>query len=247
MVNPCCLFNVFAMSLIETNVSVVFLDWLLDVKDNGEDLKLFGLQEFIGGRRNQDAFELTMERFAPCVVGKSLYKQRLKSAKCEEDLITVSDEAFLYLILENAYDRWVDIFKRSQREDADRRTKGREWRWESDVPTQYTEGGIKFSATATRPQGRGSSKGWTNEGILRYNELFRMVRKDRQNHKHAFQDWVEAKQVEMTTTKKEAADWRGKEEVDIESDLFERFQVVNHSKDQDKEDDSISGTSACFD
>jgi hypothetical protein len=87
-----------------------------------------------------------MERFAPCVVGKTTYKNRLRAAKQDAELFTTSDEAFLLLVLENAYDRWVDIFQRKLKEGM-QKGGGREWRWESDVNTKYTEGGIRFQQT----------------------------------------------------------------------------------------------------
>jgi hypothetical protein len=44
---------------------------------------------------------------------------------------------------------------------------------DSDIPPKYTHGGIKYSAKE-----HSQSKGWTDDGIARYNELFEFVSND---------------------------------------------------------------------
>ena len=48
----------------------------------------------------------------------------------------------------------------------------------SDKKPKYTCGGILYSSNSNRDDG----KGWSNEGIERFNKLFDLVRKDHKKH-----------------------------------------------------------------
>ena len=63
----------------------------------------------------------------------------------------------------------------------------------------YTEGGTRFSHGFERPREREivKSKGWSEAGMRRYNELHDQVLEDRAQHKKPFKKWLRAKRIEL--------------------------------------------------
>jgi hypothetical protein len=69
------------------------------------------MDEFLQGRNNEEAYTVFFERFMPCATRKTSWDQRISMATSRGGSIcTSSDEAFALLLLENSYDRWLDIF-----------------------------------------------------------------------------------------------------------------------------------------
>jgi len=98
---------------------------------------------------NNTAFTFVVEHLAGTVIGQ----RKWKTARCYTALsrqMTISDEAFMLLLLENQYDMW---------KEAETTRVGR---------GKYTENAKnkKFC-------------GWSNEGIRRFNELNTLVRVNR--------------------------------------------------------------------
>jgi hypothetical protein len=93
------------------------------------------------------------------------------NSKKYESLCTISDEAFALLLLENSYNRWLDLFLNNKGPVMQRRGV----RFQSDVPILYTRGGIKYDKMDMTK----SVKGWSEEGIARFNALFDQVIADR--------------------------------------------------------------------
>ena len=77
------------------------------------------------------------------MVGKVAYKDSVKNQRISE-FVTVSDEAYTLLYLENCYDSW-----KAEATSA------------AEVKKKYTD----------QPQSSSRYKGWNEEGIVRYNEL----------------------------------------------------------------------------
>lgn len=160
------------------------------------------MQEFAEGRINKDVYEVFYTRFVPAVVGPDLFRQRIQDNKAK-DPCTASDEAFALLLLENNYDRWLDIFDKNEGLPSQRRG-DRTKQCDSDIEPKYTRGGIKFSIERESPK----AKGWSNEGIERFNVLFKRVKKDRRDHtkfvkrlikKHAKDPKIQAKKIKPVT------------------------------------------------
>jgi hypothetical protein len=185
------------------------LDWLLQVKNSDEKLSRFTEKQFLSGRKKVTAFHVMLDRFVPCIVGKTVFKERLKSAKVEEDVYTICDETFCLLVIENYYDRWVDMFENGQT-NSSTKPKSKEWQWRSDVKTKYTEGGIRFrepeQEQANEPKEDENneeevkgvqSKGWSDAGIQRHNALFQIVKQDRSKRPKPFRRWLKEKQDEL--------------------------------------------------
>ena len=53
------------------------------------------------------------DRFVPLLEKKTNFRRKLRSATKDEDLITISSEAFGLLLLENHWDRWLDIYQKT--------------------------------------------------------------------------------------------------------------------------------------
>ena len=107
-------------------------------------------------------------------------KLRMQQKDNNTELFTKSDEAFTLLLLENYWDRWMDIYRKSDGSPKQRVGCQKNKVVDSDVKPKYTSGGNIYS------QGEGSGgqrgKGWTTAGIKRYNELFDWVGADRVKH-----------------------------------------------------------------
>ena len=152
------------------------------------------MKEYLKGRKHPAAYEEFLLAFMPAVVGRAEFKRRIKSADSDIEFSTVSDEAYALLIVENSYDRWVDIDARSQPEyepDSDRSGESAEEEdlyddngdiirrrmWHSNVPPKYTSGGIKFKGGDDRE--KDEAQGWKTTGINRFNLLHKKVTRDR--------------------------------------------------------------------
>ena len=187
----------------------------------------------------------------PCVVGRRLYKKRLRIfPKKDSDMFTASDEAFMLLLLENSWRRWLDIYHNAPDETTSSRTgclQPRKWKFVSDEPTLYTTGGIRY---LHGKEGR-STNGWTSEGIKRYNELFRLVKQDRAERPRIFKEWVEDLFESSDTPlekRREVGVNLSNHETPIESDLFSELGVATGvdkpvSDDSSDEHSRVEGSS----
>ncbi len=126
----------------------------------------------------------------------------------DSDLCIVSDEACTMLILENNYDRWIDVHK--NKTDGSTaietavalRADKRKRKWESDVAPRYTEGGLVYLDDRVMTQ-----KGWKDEGIRRFNDLCHQVAKDRRDNPNVLTEMVREWKASMhrTTTQQPEA------------------------------------------
>jgi len=101
--------------------------------------------------RNQEsntAFQFIVDNILGCVMGKRRWRND-KYAECVMDKVTVSDEAFTYLVIEN---NW-DLIKCKE-----------------DAKPNYTRSSHCSNC---------KNEGWTANGIKRYNELFQLVTANR--------------------------------------------------------------------
>ena len=113
------------------------------------------------------------------VVGKTLWSHAIDSCDLNKPvaLCLASDEAFTYLLLENSWQRWTEIFDRKKdKVFAKRFTKKKIW--ESDTPAKYCTGGIIFN----KKENKRPERGWNTAGMHRYNKLFQFVKKNRKQY-----------------------------------------------------------------
>ena len=106
----------------------------------------------------------------------------MKTATKDSELLCSSSEAFALLLLENHWERWIDLYIISKGEIF-QRGKSVLGDYETDIPPKYTRGGSKTV--------RGIGKGWTKEGIERFNELYLTVKNDRQKHPKFIRGWLD--------------------------------------------------------
>ena len=158
----------------------------------------FTMNDILEGRSNKKCYSLFFSKFAPILEKKSIWNQRLKAAKTDKDLLTISSEAFGLLILENQWDRWIDLYQKSGG-DIILRKNSKLKDVESKVLPLYTRGGLGKKLNDARV---GVLKGWTSRGIKRFNELYDFVVQDRNDNPSFFKAWMkETKRMETTVTK----------------------------------------------
>jgi hypothetical protein len=137
-------------------------------------------------------YKVFFDNFLPCVIKKSAFDHQVSVATNGRTLCTVSDEAFALLLLENSFDRWQDIFRLRKGEVTPKRGQKRR-EFESDVPTRYTKGGIVYDKTVKK----NNPKGWSAEGIKRYNKLYATVKEDRKTNKTFTMNWLEKRKANL--------------------------------------------------
>lgn len=127
------------------------------------------------------------DNFLPCVVGKTRWKKHIGSRTSQviNDFVSVSDEAFTLLLLENVWDIMHEVSveeffvpkkrKRSQQANTN----------DQEVEDSGQVGKRLLIGRWTKDW-RGSKKygGWAPDGIARYNELVELVTNDRKNDVH---------------------------------------------------------------
>ncbi len=157
----------------------------------------FNMKDFLKGRIHVEAYTVFFEEFVPCVLKKTVWERRIAMAGTHTEestnnfLSTVSDEAFALLLLENSFDRWFDLY--TSNEGGVMQQRGVKQRcFQSDIPTLYTRGGIKYDKFESK---EGEKKGWSDDGILRFNELFAMVKLDRAANSNFEADWLEMRKA----------------------------------------------------
>jgi hypothetical protein len=97
-----------------------------------------------------------------------------------------------------------------------------------DVPTLYTRGGIKYDKTDKTQL----VKGWSKEGIARFNALFDQVIADRAENPNLERNWIEARKCaqeegDTTAIKPKRQPTQGRLEL-IDSDDDNPFSSITH-------------------
>ena len=157
------------------------------------------MKDFLEGRKNKTAYTVFFERFVPCSTKKTNWDRRVTKASTTvgnggnnkgKSLCTISDEAFALLLLENSFDRWFDLFSNRKGTVAVVQRRGvKERGFQSDVAPLYTRGGIKYNRTEVKQ----AVKGWSDEGMDRFNELFDHVKQDRIDNSTFEIEWLQAR------------------------------------------------------
>lgn len=137
------------------------------LKKNGKGPDDFpSLTSFAALRKNEDTFTWFAFKFLECVAGVNAWKRRKMkvtvsafdpTTKCP--YVSISDEAFALLLLDNYLVKWKYRWQCEQDNKQYKRQPGRY--------TSSNAGHVEFG-------------GWTNEGIMRFNELVEIVRTDRE-------------------------------------------------------------------
>jgi hypothetical protein len=116
------------------------------------------LSNILEMRQNPEVVkEYTFSVFLPCVQGKHDWRRRIKSQK-PSSFVHVNTEAYLYLMIENSYDKWVSMATPSEGNE-DRTIVETKWVCKKGFTCRY--------------------QSWENQALPRYEELVKMVKADR--------------------------------------------------------------------
>ena len=119
------------------------------------------LAHYLDLRRRPKLYGQFCGTFLRCVVGDSVWRGN-HLHKPLGDFVTPSDEAFALLLIENSYERWIDMWENDNKKT-------------SDVPAKYTNAGVSNKDGRTRKY-----CGWSKPGVTRFNELNLAVGRSRQ-------------------------------------------------------------------
>jgi hypothetical protein len=115
-----------------------------------------------------------------------------------DEIVTVSDEALTLLGIENSYKMWNDIYKISSGEIRlvrNDETVSEHW-WKSKILPKYTRTS-KFDPANHRNT---EDKRWSNEGILRFNDLRKLVIQDRKDYPDFKTKWLNQLRADLKGT-----------------------------------------------
>lgn len=213
------------------NVDLTFLkDMCKDYvrEEHGKDFVYKDLHAlyYTENMRDQDGYYADFfDRFVRQIVGKKEFDTKClqwDETKSENEVATVSDEALALLCFENHFEVWQDVWKRSKGEIRPISKKDPyPEEWISDKVTKYTsKKDSKGKPVDTK------DKSWTNEGFLRFNELFKLVKESREKDPDFFKRFIESKQGILKEASKKTPSSK-KELPDVEDDLFHNPEFVN--------------------
>jgi hypothetical protein len=175
----------------------------------------YKLKDFLNSRKKPEVHKLFLEQFVIHIVSKRLFKSRLeRRLQNINELCTVSDETFCLLVLENAWDNWVDThllhggkWQREQRpRKTNKRQKGKEKQPEpasdeSDKDSDDASSNKKvpeptvpkstvgFRHTSQANQEKGYFQ-WDDDALIRFDELYDMVKENRQKYIDVDRTWL---------------------------------------------------------
>ena len=148
----------------------------------------YSLETILQGRKNYKSYSFFFDSFFPLMEKKSKFKYKMIRAARDEDLVSISSEAFCLLVLENHWERWLEIYEKCGGRIGIRGGTKLKGMYFKSKP-KYTRGGLNNGG------GRdiGIGKGWSYEGIYRFNILFQFIRNDRLQNPHFITKWISEK------------------------------------------------------
>ena len=147
---------------------------LQDLIQVAEEMKVHELRQ----RIDTDAFQMFAEMFLRSIVRRRDWRLKHRRENLR-NFVTVADESLALLTLENNITEWIDCATENRTEhqtrgegtvDAQQNDQDdlvqKKKKQKKDPKTIYTHGGINSD---------GTKKGWSVQGIKRYNEIMRKV------------------------------------------------------------------------
>ena len=181
-------------------------------------------EQYQGAMRKDPAQYITFaDIMIRAVHGKSRYGDNV-NITAFDTLISKSQEAFTLLLYENGYKNWVWAATNYQGSTSDESAGAGEVTTDSNCPSYgYT------SRTTTELRSRNG--GWSTEGMLKYNELYRKVAEDRTRDKGKFEKaYMAHRECRFKPRKKRRRGNQTYEALPILDDLGE-LQQVNQTGD----------------
>lgn len=168
--------------------------------------------------KEPDLFVLFMNLVVKHVVFKRKWNANSMTKKYYH-FVTVSDEAFAFLVLENNAARYLDM--------ADERVEKTNY-----ACPKYTDAVLKGERRRTSSASIHNlpSRGWTDEGKLRFMNLFEEVEKFRETEGEKVESLAKyLLEKETTKKKKRSRKKRGAPESDDETEESSEYQIVENS------------------
>ena len=139
------------------------------------------LEELLELRQNKKAFTMFAKNFLkPACSTKWKAKRSQQNIKSLSEMVTVGDEAFVLLALENNWERWIDINNKSKNAHT-ASTRGDSKAIDSHTMPKCTHINKKRDDNTRGEAARVTWRGWNNDGMLRFNSLCKAVKRDRKN------------------------------------------------------------------
>lgn len=165
-------------------------------------------EKLLEPRADPVVFAIFCNSFISCLVGKICYRGAVASARIAE-YVSVSNEAYALVYLENSYDRWEA-----------------EAVGAAELPNK------KWTSN---PQAATLYRGWSQAGILRYNEQSKSVREARKQS--------ESKKIEkdFRDQMKEGSLQKGKKKPGkvVEAGLEPTWEISSDEEDSDSDAGSM--------
>ena len=194
-----CFYHSPMIDWLSTNAKKTFGKGKRSKSDTYTCTPPYTLEEFLEGRSNFESYAVFYTTFIPTIGRKTFWREQVLSAKDDKDVATRSNEAFALLVLENHWERWLDIFCLNKGMVTSTRGQKR-CVSESNILPKYTRGGISFKDEKMKV--KEGVKGWSSKGILRFNELYKFVSKDRKQHPDFIQQWLALEKENLSGKKK---------------------------------------------
>jgi len=195
----------------------------------------YDLQDFLQLRKHPQAYLVFFKHFIKCITRKSVFENNIRTAKTYNDICSISDEAFALLLLENSWHRWMDIHSQDNSALLPRRGTRTLQNVTCMIPTKYTKGGYKYYPEGpheSAPTSYSKRKGWSAEGIQRYNELFDQIEADRQAHPEFLNTLlVEVRNQNLTTSYKSQNQPNKRPPITARHHLFESSPTHENNPD----------------
>ena len=147
-------------------------------KDKSQVPTVAEMCELRSGANRGRAFAFYCFHFLPCVLGRKLWVDGMRQKRKWSTFVTLSDEAYGLLVLENLYDQWMYEYENKNKSKTEKRQGG---------------GGPKYSTGVGREAKL--MKGWSREGVERLNDLIKEVAVDRAEKEAATEEETERKRA----------------------------------------------------
>ena len=165
------------------------------------------LEDLCELRENPRAFETFVNCFLQPTFSKkwnNKLKHSTRKIQFIGDILTVTDEAFVLLVLENNWERWIDINNQSNNH-FQMSKQGRSKPTQSKMKTKCTHLNVKETGTKIDNIEKENAevwKGWNNAGISRYNDLCLLVKNNRSKCKDVDKEALEKMQSIVSSQKR---------------------------------------------
>jgi len=177
--------------------------------------ELPSIDDLLKLRLNLQTMRVLCNNFLPCVVGKKRWKMQILAGKKVNEIATVSDKAFVLLVLENIWDDMMNLDiddyyhprKRTKSNNAENNKTSTTAKSTADTMDNNDNRNGRIVVTGQWTSAwRGSRRygGWSPEGIDRFNRLVKIVKQDRDNDTHfqaQYEIWLNESKRKKTKEK----------------------------------------------